>query len=71
MRVGDRETTSNAVGKLLQAQSKLLLRGDDGAAVMLSAPFDEQPDAARATLLSFLLDNYKHINVALDNAHRH
>jgi len=71
MRIGEHETTSNAVGKLLQAQSKLLLRGDDGAAVMLSSPFDEQPDAARATLLSFLLDNYKHINVALDNAHRH
>ncbi|MGJ7915224.1 exosortase A [Massilia sp. LXY-6] len=71
MRVGDRDITSNAVGKLLQAQSKLLLRGDDGAAVMLSAPFDEQPDAARATLHSFLLDNYKHINATLENARRH
>ncbi|ALK95205.1 exosortase [Massilia sp. WF1] len=71
MRVGDRDVTSNAVGKLLQAQSKLLLHGDDGAAVMLSAPFDEQPDAARATLHSFLLDNYKVINLALDNARRH
>jgi len=71
MRVGERETTSNAVGKLLQAQSKLLLRGDDGAAVMLSAPFDEHPDAARATLRSFLLDNYKLINETLDNARQH
>jgi EpsI family protein len=71
MRIGGRETTSNAVGKLLQAQSKLLLRGDDGAAVMLSAPFDEQPDAARATLLSFLLDNYKNINDTLNSAGHH
>jgi hypothetical protein len=55
------------VGKLLQARAKLLLRGDDGAAVMLSAPFDEHPDAARATLHSFLLDNYKNITKALDD----
>jgi EpsI family protein len=70
MRVGDREATSNAVGKLLQAQSKLLFRGDDGAAVMLSTPFDDRPDAARATLRSFLLDNYKLINAALDQTRR-
>jgi exosortase A len=71
MRVDDRDTTSAAVGKLLQARSKLLLRGDDGAAVMLSAPFDDNPDAARATLHSFLLDNYKNIKLALDNARQH
>jgi exosortase A len=71
MRVDGRDTTSAAVGKLLQARSKLLLRGDDGAAVMLSAPFDDNPDAARATLHSFLLDNYKNIKVALDNARQH
>ena len=71
MRVDGRDTTSAAVGKLLQARSKLLLRGDDGAAVMLSAPFDDHPDAARATLHSFLLDNYKNIKVALDTARQH
>ncbi len=71
MRVDDRDTTRAAVGKLLQARSKLLLRGDDGAAVMLSAPFDDNPDAARATLHSFLLDNYKNIKLALDNARQH
>jgi exosortase A len=71
MRVDDRDTTSAAVGKLLQARSKLLLRGDDGAAVILSAPFDEHPDAARASLHSFLLDNYKNINDTLLSARHH
>jgi EpsI family protein len=71
MDVDGHDTTRAAVGKLLQARSKLLLRGDDGAAVMLSAPFDDNPDAARATLHSFLLDNYKNIKAALDNARRH
>jgi exosortase A len=65
MRVGGRDTTSNAVGKLLQAQSKLLLRGDDGAAVMLSAPFDDNPETARTALRAFLADNLKAVDDAL------
>jgi EpsI family protein len=65
--VGGRDTTSNAVGKLLQAKSKLLMRGDDGAAVMLSAPFDENPDTARAALRAFLANNLGAIDAALRN----
>jgi exosortase A len=53
-RVGDYDTTSNAVGKLRQAESKLLFRGDDGAAVMLSAPYAEHADEARTALHAFL-----------------
>ena len=68
MRVDGRDTTSNAVGKLLQARSKLMLRGDDGAAMMLSAPFDEDPAAARAALHAFLADNLGAIDTALDTA---
>jgi exosortase A len=68
MRIGGHDTTSNAVGKLLQAQSKLLLRGDDGAALMLSAPFDDNPDAARAALRAFLADNLQAVDQALDAA---
>jgi EpsI family protein len=71
MRIGGHDTTSNAIGKFYQAGSKALLRGDDGAAVMLSAPFDESPDAARATLHSFLVENYKNIDNALNNARQH
>jgi EpsI family protein len=68
MRIGGRDTTSNAIGKLLQAKSKLLLRGDDGAALMLSAPFDENPDSARTALRAFLADNLGTIDAALDAA---
>ncbi|HEX9173233.1 MAG TPA: exosortase A [Telluria sp.] len=64
-RVGGHDTASNAVGKLRQAQSKLLFRGDDGAAIMLSAPYGEQADDARAALRSFLLDNYKAVDATL------
>jgi EpsI family protein len=64
-RVGGHDTASNAVGKLRQAQSKLLFRGDDGAAIMLSAPMGEQADEARAALRSFLADNYKAVDSTL------
>jgi len=68
MRIGGHDTTSNAVGKLLQAQSKLLLRGDDGAALMLSTPFDENPETARAALRAFLADNLQAVDRTLDAA---
>jgi EpsI family protein len=68
MRIGGHDTASNATGKLLQAQSKLLLRGDDGAALMLSTPFDDNPDAARAALRAFLADNLQAVDRALDTA---
>jgi exosortase A len=68
MRIGGHETTSNMAGKFYQAGAKALLRGDDGAALMLSAPFDEHPDAARATLRAFLSDNLKAVDTALAQA---
>jgi exosortase A len=71
MRVGGHDTPSNVAGKLWQMQAKVLLQGDDGAAVMLSAPFEDNPATARATLKSFLLDNYQYINTALVKARQH
>jgi exosortase A len=64
-RVGGVDTASNAVGKLRQAQSKLLFRGDDGAAIMLSAPYGDKADEARAALRSFMADNYKAVDATL------
>jgi exosortase A len=64
-RVGGHDTASNAIGKLRQAQSKLLFGGDDGAAIMLSAPYGERADEARAALRSFLLENYKAVDATL------
>ena len=48
--IDNRFTANDYVGKLWQAQAKLLFRSDDGAAVMLSAPFSENPDEARRSL---------------------
>lgn len=69
MRIGGHDTTSNVAGKLWQTASKALLRGDDGAAIMLAAPLDENPDAARAALRAFLKDNLAAVNTALATAH--
>jgi EpsI family protein len=68
MRIGGHDTTSNTIGKFYQAGSKALLRGDDGAALMLSAPFDEHSETARAALRAFLADNLKAVDAALAHA---
>jgi exosortase A len=68
MRIGGHETTSNTIGKFYQAGSKALLRGDDGAAIMLSAPFEENPELARTALRAFLADNLKAVDTALAHA---
>ena len=65
MWIDGRTTTSNYLGKLWQAEAKLMMRGDDGAAVMLSAPYTDQPDAARASLRAFLAANGAAIDAAL------
>nr|WP_314542793.1 exosortase A [uncultured Massilia sp.] len=66
MRIGGHDTTSNAIGKLWQMQSKLVLKGDDGAALMLWAPLDEHGDAARGALRGFLAGQLCAIDAALD-----
>jgi exosortase A len=71
MSIGERRTTSNVVGKLWQTQSKLLLRGDDGALVVMAAPYNENPDAARAALRAFAADNLRAVDAALAAARSH
>ena len=65
---GGHYTDNDYVGKLRQAASKALLRGDDGAAVMLSVPYDD-PQQARATLQRFLREQGPALDAAL-NAQR-
>ena len=62
-------TVSNMGGKLIQARAKLLFRGDDGAAVMLSAPYGDHPDEARAALRAFLASQGGAVEAALQRAH--
>ena len=64
-------TASDVAGKLRQAQSKLLMRGDDGAAVMVAARFDDNPETARAALRAFLADNLAPLEAGLDAARKH
>ena len=61
-------TASDVQGKLRQARATLLLRGDDGAAVMVAAPFGENPDSARAALRAFLDANLAPLEASLGAA---
>jgi exosortase A len=63
MWIGGHYTSSDIAGKLWQARAKALLRGDDGAAIMLSAPADD-PAQARAALRRFVQEQ----GPALDRA---
>ena len=67
-RIDGHDTASNVTGKLRQAQARLLFRGDDGAAVLLSAPYGTHggADDARAALRSFAADNLQAIDTAID-----
>jgi EpsI family protein len=63
--VDQRMTANNYLGKIWQAEAKLAFRPDDGAAVMLSAPFSENPDEARRSLRAFLAAHAAPIEAAL------
>ena len=68
MWIDGRTTTSAYAGKMWQAAAKVMMRGDDGAAVMLSAPYNDSPDEARAALRTFLSENYGAVEAALVKA---
>ncbi|HSY26745.1 MAG TPA: EpsI family protein, partial [Burkholderiaceae bacterium] len=62
----DGKTTSNDyVGKILQVEQKFLHGSDDGAAVMIFAPYDEKPEEARIALHDFLVGNMAPIDNVL------
>ena len=65
MAIDGHVTASNIVGKLWQARGKLLFRGDDGAAVILAAPYETDPAQARAALTSFAASQGAAIDAAL------
>ncbi len=56
---------NNYLGKLLQAKEKFLLKGDDGAAVMVFAPYVDHPDEARTVLRNFLNANLAPLETTL------
>lgn len=64
--IGAHYTSSDVAGKLWQAASKAMLRGDDGAAVLLSAPGDD-PAQARAALGRFVAEQGAALDQALNS----
>ena len=59
------------LGKLRQAQAKLMMRGDDGAAIMVATPVGEDADTARAALRAFLDANLAPLQATLEAAREH
>jgi EpsI family protein len=70
MSIGGEPVTNAYAGKLRQASLKLRFQGDDGAAVMLAAPYSDSQDDARKALRAFLDTNLKAVESALDAAAR-
>jgi len=69
--VDGRFTANDYIGKLRQAQAKLMMHGDDGAALMVSTPLGENPDTARAALRAFLEANLAPLQASLEAAREH
>lgn len=66
--LGDEMTASPYVAKFILARNKLLRRGDDGAEIIVIAPYDETPDEAAQVLESFLTDMMPIITSSLQAA---
>jgi exosortase A len=60
---------SHIAGKMIQTFNKLRLAGDDAAAVIICAPFSDNPEEARAAMRSFLSTDFDAIDIVL-NANR-
>jgi exosortase A len=69
--VGGHYTGSDPVGKLWQAANKAMMRGDDGAAVMLAVPYDNDKERARAALHRFLAAQGTALDQALNATRTH
>ncbi len=54
MSIDGHALTNAYVGKLRQAGARLMLRGDDGVAIMLSSPYTDNQEDTRRTLRAFL-----------------
>jgi exosortase A len=69
--IGGDTTASDYAGKALQVKQKFFHGSDDGAAVMVSAPYDDNPDQARAAMRDFLSANLAAVEAALAATARH
>ncbi|MGZ5817731.1 MAG: exosortase A [Burkholderiaceae bacterium] len=58
-------TVNDYVGKLMQARQKLMMRGDDGAAIVVYAPYTGNPEEARIAMRNFLNGNLTSVEATL------
>jgi exosortase A len=67
--VGGRATTSDSRAKLALVFNRLLGRGDDGAAIFISTPLGDTPEAADALLARFVGAHLPALSRSLEAAH--
>jgi exosortase A len=60
-------TDNDYLGKLLLTKEKLLMRGDDGVALFLYAPYTDNPAQARTSLQSFVDANLPAVEAVFDS----
>jgi len=68
--IDGRHTINNYWGKLLQVEQRVVAGRDDGAAVMIYAPYDEQPEHARAALRAFAAAHLTALDATLATTRR-
>ncbi|MDN5752165.1 MAG: EpsI family protein, partial [Nitrosospira sp.] len=66
--LGEENTASHYLAKMLLAKNKLLGRGDDGAEVIIATRYEETPDEAVPVLQGFVGDMMPAITEGLRNA---
>lgn len=64
-RLAGRDLTNPYLAKLLLARDRLLDRGDDAAAIILAAPYDDRPQEAAEVLQQFVREMLPSINATL------
>lgn len=66
--LGDEVTANPYLAKMILAKRKLLGRGDDGAEILVAAPYEETPDEAVPVLRDFMNEMLPAITRALEHA---
>jgi exosortase A len=70
-RLGDKETTSPQIAKMLLAKHKLLARADEGSEIIIATQYDENAEEALPVLQSFLNDTIPAIRKGISDASAH
>lgn len=66
--LGDDVTANPYLAKMILAKRKLLGRGDDGAEILVAAPYQDSPEEAVAVLRNFMSEMMPSITTALEHA---